>query len=136
MENYQSRDAIPLSLSSAKNMVSWAKFIAIMDIIFGAISCLGIITAVYGVPKIISGANLLNAAKKLRQHLEEPDPDKISGALDNLHDYFKLNGITVIINIVTTVAVILFYVYAIYAIINNLMESPGRINDLPYYFRY
>ena len=86
-----------VSLPYAKRLSGWATFIAILQILGGALACLGIITAAIGVPYIIAGVKLLRAIN-ISKDLAEPDSSqKIGDVFTDLNSYFKINGIMVIV---------------------------------------
>jgi hypothetical protein len=126
-EQYSSIPAAPvqsftlnLTFTDLKSLTGWATFRAIIEIIVGALSCLGIITAAYGVPQIISGVKLLNAVDELKRYIAASDAQRISDALRNLQRYFKLGGIATIVKICFGIVFIILY-----AVIIGLLISQG-----------
>lgn len=49
-----------LNISDVKGMAGWGSFMAILDIIFGALACITVLGASYGVTQIISGTKLFD----------------------------------------------------------------------------
>lgn len=94
-----------------KTLIGWATFKAVIDIIMGALSCIPVITAAFGIPKIISGLRLLNAADDLKLYISNGDTRKVGDALYNFNKYFKLSGISIIIKI--SFSILLFIAYII-----------------------
>lgn len=88
---------INLDARELKSLAGWATFRAIIEIIGGAMSCLGIITAAYGIPLIIAATKLLRASDDLRKYAATGDTQKISESFSNLNKYFRINGILMII---------------------------------------
>lgn len=88
-------------------LTGWASFIAILTIIGGAITCIGIITAAVGIPMIIAGIKLLNAVDNMKTFSGTKDPQKVAEAFENLNKYFKINGIVFVVVLSLEVLVIL-----------------------------
>ncbi len=76
---------------------SWVSFMAIMTIIGGAISCIGIITSAIGVPVIIAGLKLLKSVDNMKNYELNSNPANIAEAFTNLNKYFKILGIIMIV---------------------------------------
>ena len=115
-----------------KNLANWASFKAIIDIITGALACLGIITAAYGVPLIISGVKLLGATEDLKTYLASNDAKKISDSFANLSKYFRINGISIIIKIVLQVLVFIGLAILYGIMISYFMRNmPDIMRNLP-----
>lgn len=126
MEDIENQSiSVNISLPDLKNLTSWATFVGVMEIIIGGFSCLGIITAAYGVPQLISGLKLLNAVEDLRKHMITNDMQKISDAFVNLNKFFKLNGITTIVKISFFILGMILYGIIIAYVITNM---PGIMN--------
>lgn len=116
-----------------KNLAGWATFKAIIEIIVGVLSCLSfilIIPAVYGVFQIISGVKLLNAVDELKRYMGTNDSKKIVDTFYNLHKYFKLSGISTIIQICFIFIAIIAYIVLIIYFINNAQNLPDIFRDL------
>ncbi len=116
-----------------KNLAGWATFKAVIDIIVGALSCLGIITAAYGIPQIISGVKLLNATDDLKKHISTGDNTRIGDALFNFNKYFKISGIAIIIKIVFLILGIILYSVILAYLFNN---AGDLFDNLPDNFSY
>lgn len=121
-----------MELPFLKNLAGWATFKAIIDIITGALSCFGIITAAYGIPQIISGIKLLNATDGLKSYMSTGDTTKMGDVLYNFNKYFKLSGISIIIKIVFIVIFLVVYGIIIAYIFSNAGDF---FNNLPGDFR-
>lgn len=119
-------------LPDLKKLANWASFNAIIDIILGALTCFGIVTAIYGVFRIIAGVKLLGAADDLKNAVIFNDSNKISSGFINLARYFKFNGIYLIISIVLTIVIIIAYFIIIIVLLRN---SPDIFNELQKYNR-
>lgn len=123
---------IEIELPFLSNLSGWATFKAVIDIIMGAISCLTIIAAAYGIPQIISGIRLLNATDDLKRYMSSGDTRRIGDALYNFNKYFKLSGIAIIIKIIFFIIVIVLYGMLLYYVFNNMGDF---FDNLPGNFR-
>lgn len=122
--------SINLSLTDMKGFTGWATFKAVMDIITGALACLGIITAAYGVPQIMAGVKLLAAIDELKRYISSNDVQKISTTFYNMNKYFKLSGISIIVKICFVIIGIILYGVLIAFFISNM---PDFFNNMDYY---
>jgi hypothetical protein len=104
------------------NLAAWAAFKAVIDIITGALACLGIITAIYGIPQIMSGVKLMRATENIKKLIAMNDISEAQDALYNLNRYFKLSGIAIIIQICFVIITIIIYAIFIAFIISNLPD--------------
>ena len=120
--------SIKLSLEDLKNLAGWATFKAVIDIIAGALACIGIITAAYGIPQIIAGIRLLGATDELKKYLASNDMQKIASTFINLQKYFKLIGISIIIKICFIILGIILYSVLIAFVISYV---PNIFNNMP-----
>jgi len=116
---------LDLSNDDLRKLVGWSTFKAVMDIIGGALACLGIITAAFGVPLIIAGVKLLKAVDEIKSYMANNDLQKISSALSGFHSFFKFTGISTIIQIILVVIGIIAYA----ALIAYLISNPGFMID-------
>lgn len=119
---------IELGLSELKNFTGWVTFNAIIDIIAGALACLGIVTAAYGVPQIMAGIKLLAAVDELKGYMASNDVQRIRTAFFNLYRYFKLSGISIIVKIIFIILGIILYGVLIALFISYM---PDILNNLP-----
>ncbi|MDD4492994.1 MAG: DUF5362 domain-containing protein [Eubacteriales bacterium] len=119
-----------------KSLKNWSTFQAILEIISGAFMCLGIITAIIGVPKIIAGVKLLNAGDNLRDAMVGSDERKVTDSLYNMGSYFKLNGISNIISIAFSVLAIVFWIILIVFFIKNISQLTPWNYDFKYDYNY
>lgn len=117
-----SESSFNLNLPFLKNMISWATFKGVVEIISGAFMCLGfilIVPAVIGVYFIVSGAKLLNSVEDLKKYVASGDKSNIENALSNMHKYFKFSGIGWIIYLCLTVICFVVYVILIVFLIRT-----------------
>ncbi len=95
------------------SLSGWMKFIGIYTIVVGAISCIGIITAAFGIPMIFSGIGLTNASKSLKSYNDYNNQFTLNEFFTYLNKYFKIQGIFVIIGIALSVIYIAFLLIVI-----------------------
>lgn len=125
-ENFSNQQfSLNLSFDDLRKLVGWATFKAVMDIIAGALACLGIITAAYGVPLIIAGTKLLSVVDELKRYMSTNDVQKIASTLVNLQRFFRLTGIATIIKIIFAVLGIIIYI----ALIAYMVSNPDFMNN-------
>lgn len=86
------------------------RFIAVMQqicgvisIISGALTCLGIITAIFGVPLLIAGIKLFQSGSAFSLTANTKRGEDLLNAITNLHSYWKLLLITIIAIVLTYV---------------------------------
>lgn len=127
---YTNKVTLDISMSELKNFAGWATFKAVIDIISGAIVCLGIISAAYGVPRILAGVKLLSAADELKRYISAGSYNRISIVLSDMHKYFKLSGISTIVRICFN---ILFIIAFIIFIVAGISKFPDLFNNMPGY---
>lgn len=120
--------SIPLNISDIKNLSKWATFKAVVDIITGAITCLGIITAIFGVPQILAGVKLLAATDDLNRYVLTRDSKNISIALYNMNRFFKFTGAVVITKICLSLLILIFYGFLITTMFTRM---PDIIRSIP-----
>lgn len=86
------------------------RFIAVMQqicgvisIISGALTCLGIITAIFGVPLLIAGIKLFQSGSAFSLTANTKRGEDLLNAITNLYSYWKLLLITIIAIVLTYV---------------------------------
>jgi ABC-type maltose transport system permease subunit len=127
---------VQLNAHLLKSLSSWATFKAVMDIITGALACLGFILVfpvAIGVLRIIAGTNLLKAVDNLKRSVSSNDSETISSAFYNLNKYFRFSGISIIICLVFAVLLIILYAVVIAYIMRNMPDFMNRLPDLRYF---
>ena len=98
-----------LNLLYTSQLSGWANFVAVMNIIFGAFSCLGIITAIIGIPMIIAAVKLLGAVESMKEFAKTKEPHKFAKTIENLNSYFIINGVLIIIGIVSYIIMLIIF---------------------------
>ncbi|RJR10475.1 hypothetical protein C4588_03245 [Candidatus Parcubacteria bacterium] len=114
-----------------KSLTGWATFKAVIEIITGALSCLSfflIFPAVFGVLQIIAGTNLLKATDEIKRYASSGDEKRISEVFFNFNKYFRLSGISIIIQIAFVIVLIILYIVLIVYFMSNM---PNIMDKLP-----
>lgn len=91
---------VSISTKELQNMANWAKFRGVMDIIIGVLNCLGLVTAIYGVPLIIAGIKLLDSVSALQEAIKSDNQEKIVAFFNGNRQFFMFSGISTIIKTV------------------------------------
>lgn len=81
-------------------MTSDMRFVGIFTIIYGAIRCLGIITAIIGIPLIIAGLRLREAADEFDAFGTSGDQGLLEAAFDRQRSFFYIYKILIIVGLV------------------------------------
>jgi hypothetical protein len=88
-------------------LVSYMRFVGIITIIGGAISCLGIITAIIGIPVIFMGVRMREAAVNFEKYAASGDFNDLSNAIERQRRFFFIQFVLTIIGIVIWVIYII-----------------------------
>ncbi|MCO5252515.1 MAG: DUF5362 domain-containing protein [Candidatus Kapabacteria bacterium] len=80
-----------------KKMNTDMRFVGMFYIIYGAIMCLGIITALIGVPYIIMGIRLRESADSFARYNELGDDMDLNMALEKQQRFYFINKIIMIV---------------------------------------
>ena len=91
-------------LLSMSNLAKWTKIVGILNIISGALYCLTILifavpTVVIGIITIVMGTKLTVAANHLEFAIQNKDQESFTIAVDQLRQYFLINGILLIVTV-------------------------------------
>ncbi len=98
-----------------KQMVSYMRFIGIITIIYGAFSCLGIITAIIGIPIIFMGVRMREAAVNFEKYSSTGDFGDLASAVERQKRFFFIQFVLTIIGLVLMV----IYIIVIIAMIGS-----------------
>lgn len=109
--------------SMSKNM----NFVGILNIVFGALSCLSIIGAIVGVPQIIAGIRLRDANDKLKYFFSDENDVYFKDSLGHIAKYFEMTKIIFIINLVVIALVVVLYV-ALFAFFGEMILNEVNAN--------
>lgn len=108
--------------SMIDSLSGWMKFMGIMTIISGALSCLGIITAAIGVPLIFAGIALINCSKNIKTYKQYSNPYILNEVFASLNKYFKIQGILTIVGIIVLIITIIIAVFSIILSFNAFQD--------------
>lgn len=86
--------------SIVTKMTGDMKFIGIITIIYGAISCLSIIGAIVGIPIIICGIRLREAADAFAAYRDTKDFDSLQEGFERQSRFFFIQKVLIIISLV------------------------------------
>ncbi|HAW07966.1 MAG TPA: hypothetical protein DCW42_02170 [Bacteroidetes bacterium] len=116
-QTYQSHDVY--------KMGSDMKWTAIYVIIMGALSCIGIVTALIGVPMILAGLRLNEAAKTYQDYSQSQDPNALAYAFERQSKSFAIIKILIIVYIVLSVVSIICSFIFLIPFLNTLPVYNG-----------
>lgn len=94
------------STDSFRKLASWAGFIGVMTIIGGILQLITIIGIIPGIIMIIMGGRLMAAkasAKAIAAFNGEMPAGQLNKMVADLHSYFKINGILIIIALAASI---------------------------------
>ncbi|HRS02066.1 MAG TPA: DUF5362 domain-containing protein [Bacteroidota bacterium] len=111
-----------LQTQLAFKMGSDMKWSAILLIIIGALTCVGIVTALIGVPMIIAGLRMNEAAKAFQDYSQSQDQNALNYAIQRQGKSFAILKILVIVYIILTV---LYFVLFFTVLLPNLSNLPN-----------
>lgn len=113
----------PMFQMIVKKLTGDMNFVGLFNIIFGALYCLTIVGALFGVPLIFMGLRLREASESLNMYLINNDFALLERALEKQGRYFFIQKVLMIIALV----LIVFYIIIIIAfgayILNELRSS-------------
>ena len=103
-------------LLTMSNLAKWTKIVGILNIISGALYCLTILifavpTVVIGIITIVMGTKLTVAANHLEFAIQNKDEESFSIAIDQLRQYFLINGILLIVTVALIGLVIILLIF-------------------------
>ncbi|MCO6554114.1 DUF5362 domain-containing protein [Gilliamella sp. ESL0232] len=106
-----------ISFQITELLIKHMRFIATMQQVFGvifiiagALTCLGIITAIIGIPQIIAGVKLFKSGSAFSLAASVQKENDIIDAIENLYGYWKYALITFIASIVFIVLYIVIII--------------------------
>jgi hypothetical protein len=99
------------------------RFVGIFTVIYGAMICLGIITAVIGVPLLLAGLKLREAADQLERYASSRDPYALAAAFERQGSYFRTIKIIIIVGLVLTALYLVFIMLFFGAIFGGMMSG-------------
>ena len=100
-------------------MTSDMKFLGIFYIIYGVLASLSIIGAIIGIPLLISGLRLREAADELNSYRGTNDSNYLRRGFELQGKFFRIQKIIIIVGIVITVIYVLGIVFFLGSIISE-----------------
>jgi hypothetical protein len=98
------------------------RFVGLFNIIYGGLVCLSIIGAIIGVPLIIGGIRLREAADSFEVYLRSSDFAALEKGLERQSRFFFIQKIFLIVGLVLTGLYILFMIF-FFGTLSNLSRS-------------
>ncbi|MEW6652627.1 MAG: DUF5362 domain-containing protein [Bacteroidota bacterium] len=106
-------------------MTADMRFVGLFTIIYGVLSCLTIIGAIVGVPTIIIGLRIREAADQFSIYKMTNNAASLRQAFELQGRYFRLIKILIIIGLVLTALYIVFIIYLFTSGLGALLTSPS-----------
>ena len=100
---------------NVRQLVSYMRFIGIITIIYGAFSCLGIITAIIGIPVIFMGVRMREAAANFEKYSSTGDFADLANAIERQKRFFFIQFVLTIIGLILMV----IYIIVIIGVISS-----------------
>jgi len=85
--------------NTVRKMIKDMRFVAVLTIIYGLLCCISVIGAIVGIPIIVSGTKLRNAAKEFESYMQFGDIGKIFKGFELQGSYFFINKVFIIIGL-------------------------------------
>ena len=106
-------------------LVGNMKFVGIFTIIYGALTCLGCISAAIGIPMIFAGIRLRESADFFKAYADANmnNPEMLSQALEKQNRFFNIQKIIIIVSLVLTVLYIIFMILVFPGLIGGFRGS-------------
>lgn len=101
--NLISPEENPQRTINAYKLGSDMKWTAIYIIIIGALSCVGIVTALIGIPMIIVGLRMNEAARAFQDYSQSQDQNALAYAIEHQGKSFAILKILIIAYIILTI---------------------------------
>ncbi|KAF0150327.1 MAG: hypothetical protein FD143_2621 [Ignavibacteria bacterium] len=92
-------------------MTADMRFVGLFTIIYGALTCLTIIGAIIGIPTVIIGLRIREAADHFSMYKMTNNTSSLRQAFELQGKYFRLIKMMIIIGLVFTVLYIIFIIY-------------------------
>jgi hypothetical protein len=118
-----------LGLITIEKMYKWTKIVGILNIALGILYCLSILflsvpTVIMGIITIIMGSKLFNAANHLQFALQNKDSESFTTAIDQLRQYFLINGILLIVTFII-IGILLIFISFFSSFIMDFINDSG-----------
>jgi len=118
-----------LGLITIEKMYKWTKIVGILNIALGAVYCLSILflsvpTLIMGIITIIMGSKLVTAANHFQFAVQNKDPESFATAIDQLRQYFLINGILLIVTFII-LGILLIFISFFSSFIMDFINDSG-----------
>ena len=118
------RTLSPAFLEMLSKQVKDMRITGIFYIIYGALTCLSIIGAIIGIPMLISGLRVREAAKEFEAYEAAGDFDQLAQGLERQGQFFRFQKIYVLATLAFIALYILFIIgIAAFGIMGGLNEA-------------
>lgn len=108
------------------------KFIGIITILSGALSCLTIIGAIIGIPNIIMGIRLKDSADHFQRYSELTNPADLEFAIFKQQSYFFIYKVLALIGIGLFLLMIIFYIVLFVFFFSRGVNFMDQFNDVAF----
>ena len=117
-----------VGLITIEKMYKWTKIVGTLNIVLGVVYCLSILflsipTLIMGIITIIMGSKLVTAANHLQFAVQNKDEESFATAVDQLRQYFLINGILLIVTFIIIGLVLIVLSFFSGLIMDFLNES-------------
>ncbi len=109
-----------------EKMISDMRFVGMFSIIYGAISCLSIIGAIIGVPYIIVGLRMREAADQFAIFKATNDAAAMRTGFELQGKFFRIIKILIIVGLVLGILFIILFILLIASGIGSLLQMQSR----------
>jgi hypothetical protein len=128
LENQLGYNLDLLGLITIEKMYKWTKIVGILNIALGAVYCLSILflsvpTLIMGIITIVMGSKLVTAANHFQFAVQNKDPESFATAIDQLRQYFLINGILLIVTFIILGILLIFISFFSSFIMDFINES-------------
>lgn len=106
-------------------MTSDMRFVGLFTIIYGVLTCLTIIGALIGVPTIIIGLRMREAADQFSMYKATNNAAALRQGFELQGKYFRLIKILIIVGLVLTVLYIILIIYLFTTGLGALLTNPS-----------
>jgi hypothetical protein len=129
LENQLGYNLDLLGLITIEKMYKWTKIVGILNIALGAVYCLSILflsvpTLIMGIITIVMGSKLVTAANHFQFAVQNKDPESFATAIDQLRQYFLINGILLIVTFII-LGILLIFISFFSSFIMNFINDSG-----------
>lgn len=106
-----------------KKMASDMKFVGIFEIIYGALCCLTIVGAIFGVPYIIAGLRLRESAEAYEGYVFNQEYDMLERAITRQGSYYLMMKIAIIIAVSLFILISIAYTAIIGFVVSEALQN-------------